>query len=93
MNLKERKALAREVLEEAIANEVGVKTKCNFVGLSFNENGNFYSAMFEVELSYKGKQGNINMVKNFPLPISFAQDVVIPEKPKEKEKKKKTSVK
>ncbi len=95
MNLKEKKAVAREILEEAHSKEGSIKSKSNFVGLEFNEKGKFFSAIMEVEINYKSKLGSINMVKNIPIPVNLSQDVVIKEKeeteskPKPKTRKKK----
>lgn len=89
MNLKERKEIAKAILREASKKEDKVKFKASLIGMEFNEKGNFYSLIMEVEANYKTEKGSMNLVKNIPLPVSLTQDMEIVD-PADLPKKRKT---
>ena len=88
LNLKDRKEVAREILRDASKKEESIKFKASLIGMEFNEKGNFYTLLMEVEATHKHSKGEMALVKNIPLPVSLTQDIIIKE-PEERPKKKK----
>lgn len=88
MSIKTQKELAKAVLKEIEQKDLKPKkSKAIYKGLKYNDKGQFYSAIFEVELVIEvpGK-GQINFLKDLQIPINIRGDMNIPEEKKEEKK-------
>ena len=78
MSRKAHKEVARKILEDIFNAKDGqfkTKMKTEFVGLSLNEKGGFYSSIINVELTVNHPDGKLVISKDLQLPINLLGDV------------------
>ena len=83
MTKKQYKQIAKEILNQAAQGEgekpPRLRINHDSIEIAYNEKGQFYSLVFEIDYAQKFDQGEITITKLISLPINLMGEVAIKE--------------